>query len=988
MKKKNLLLLSLLALSLTGCGDTSSSKSTSPKASDAPISTKNDDKTSTNSNSTKKDDTTKKDTTGTTDTTATKPDTTGNNTDTGNTGNTGYLTDTYESSQWPKQVKISMLSNLAGTILPYIDLGVSPSKLSADWDENTATLSIMGGYNGLSEAKLNAAKDTYEKYGWDAKVEDSMMTAVSASGDITVKYFEDDEIIYLTATYAEVFDPTRANSWPDTLLSQMDAKMGNHGADIPYVYLGTVNPTGTFSNGVFTITGGNWDDRVTGLASTAFKAANDSITAADPTAPTWSYNEDTSYFGNTFTASITLIDGTEFSVSIQAPEYSSSRRLIKMEISYKEAFNAPTTGSWDGDIKTMFETDFDNHFIPWFYIGSEPILDPYRTSGTNYATITGVEGTWDDRILDLAKEAVEKENQAITNEENKWVFTQGYSSNYLTKYTFTRVYEDHHKVTFDIQNYSSYDNKAEINVSINNEFVVPTDPDKCKWEDDITAMFNTDFGGHSIPWFYTGGTNSINYHATGSTKAYINGATGSWDDRILTLAQEACEAEDTKNNSADENKWQVSTDYDYSGNAILTFKKTYTDGCYMEFTLQNYGNYQSGNKARIEVTYKPAFKVPETDGSWSDVDGLTDVFTTNFSGHSIPWFYIGSDATLDSYRTSGSNTASIYGKENTWNDKIFDLAKAACEKENNVEGVLEANKWTYAYDTNSCSQKRLICTRVYTDGSMLKFTVSNDSTYTNKALINITYAPKFEVPAGSDWQGGVKQVFTDFDNHSLPYFYLGGTEFVNTHYEGSSTAIINGPEDSWNEQILILAKNACDSENANIDVEANKWTYTVGASSFSATRDYADGCTLAFTVQKNVESYNYAVLNITFTPKISIPTGDDAAWSSAVSADVITLFGTDEETLPWVYLGASKENISHNLYSYSNELELTGGAWNDKFVDYAYDVFSVADGWTATKNTYDSQLIACKDLKNGKKVKVILDKNYNNETVLQVYCKA
>lgn len=840
MKTKNILLLSLVSLALVGCGKNSDTSVNSTKASDAPISSK----TSTAPQSSEKKDSTIGKDSETSSSASTGGSSTSSSqitTSTSESASESVSTDIYSTTLWPTAVVDAMLLHLGNRIVPYVDLGISTSKLNPDWDNDTDTLTILGGLmtGGLSDTRINTAKDDYEDEGWTVTIKDNSLTAVNADGDLTVKYYTEDDLCYFTVKYAEAFDPTKASSWPTDLMNDMNTNMNNHGADIPFVYLGTVAPSGSFADGSFTIEGGAWDDQITSLAETAFTAANASITDE---AYKWTITTGTNSYGTTFKASVTLADGTVLKVSIEAPYYSSyysTKRVAKMVINYREPFVVPTSGSWPTEISDVFNTDFDGHSIPWFYTGGTNSIYTH-TSGSSTATLCGQDSTWNDKILTLAQAAFEAENTSITDDANKWKLTIDTTYSYGQEYDFERTFEDNCKMRVAVRNYSSYSNKAEIRITYTPAFVVPATGD---WSTEIKQVF-TNFDGHSIPWFYMGGNPTLKYYYTGDTYANIDAPENTWDDQILTLAQTACENENATI-SDDDNKWVCTL-----ASSKLTCTRLFEDGCTIKFTVENYSTYY--NYARVNINYQAKLVIPTT-GSWNT--SISDVFTNKFDGHAMPWFYAGCDPTLSS---STDYTATIYGTSGTWNDQILTLAQTACENEN-ATITNDANKWVK----------------------------STESTYYGTKLIE--------------------------------------------------------------------------------------------------TRTFEDGCTLKFTVENYGTSTNKAEIHVYYTPSLIYPTGDEAQWSDAVKTKLETLLGTGE-TIPWIYLNAAKDKVS-NSYDGSSEKDFKGGAWDDKLMDYAItELTNANEGWSCFKNTYDNQMVAVRTTAAGKNIKLVL-KASSNVALLEVYCK-
>ena len=942
MKKKNLLLLTILALTLSGCGDTSNSKSTSSKASDAPISTKNDDKTSTNSNSTKKDDTTKKDTTGTTDTTDT-------------------TSDEYATSLWPSDVKDLMLANL-GSIIPYIDLEIK--KPTATWDSSSSTLTVLGGIDkGVSEAQLQAAKKTYEDKNWKASVKDGKMTATDPTDFITVEYFDDGGLPTLNAIYGEVFNPTKASSWPTDLISDMNFCMRNHGADIPYVYLGTVNPTGSWSSGKYTISGGTYNAQVLDLAESAFKNANSSITGNDSTAPTWTYSKNKA----SFTASIVLSDGTSLAVNISK---TNGNKLATMTITCLEEFSVPASGSWSNDIISVFTKDFDGHSIPWFYTGGTP--DMKHNDGDTTLTITGAPKSWNDQILTLAKTACETENTSIDTEANKWTFKESKDGTL----TCSRTYTDDSKLEFTVSHYSSTtESYAKIDVNYHPAFNAT---ETGSWPTEVTSVFTKDFDGHSIPWFYIGGGKTkVSSHTDGDNTLEFYGASNTWNDSIIELAKAACD-KDTEN-EGDDYKWTYSVDEDN----ILTCNRKFSDGCKIKFTVEN--DTPSTNKAKIVVTYTEKFKAP-SKGNWPD--SIQSLFYS-YDNHSIPWFYLGGTPTLDSSEDDG--TATIFAPNETWDDQILDLAESACKKETQNE-TNEDYKWK-CERTTSYESDMMTCTRTFDDGCVLKFTVEKHLAETNKAVMKIYFTEKFEAPTSGEWPEELVDAFGDDEDecywcvnenvHSIPWFYMGGDVSCDYDYTAGITNVTADEANTWNDQILTLAMNAVEKENTDKKYDDDhKWKYSTPTTEFSASKLFDDGCTIQFTVKSQ---NSRAVMTVTYIPAFNYPTGDDAAWSKTISDAITNLVGSTE-TIPWIYLG------SDYIKSYPRDdgLYLEGSYWNDMILTKAKEELDkyTSSGWTyTTSDTGITRLTATKTTSNNKTITLELDKTNYNLTTLDISVK-
>ena len=501
MKKKKLLVLSLLALSLAGCGSTSNSINSAASVSNAPSTKENSSTPST----TVKPNT---DTNLTTDSTSTSTDTT--------------KTDKYENSLWPNSTKDLMVQYLNGYIIPYVNLGTSPSKVYSSWNSYNSILKIMGGTKGELSSILDNAETVYTEYEWSVTKTSEKITAINKDGDITVEVFSDENIFYLTAKYEEVFNPNNASSWSQTLLSNMDYEMYNHGLDIPFVYLGTSNATGSMDNGTYTIIGGNWNDEILNLATRAFDKANVSIKS---NSNKWQISSGTNSLGNTFKANVKLADGTKFDITIEAyqledeenSESSNTKKIARMVIEYTEPFIIPNDGIWPTAVSDIFDNNFDTHSIPYFYCGtiSRNLVLGHYTKKTAY--IYGRKGTWNNQVLSLVENALDAENNSIEKESEKWSHNRETSVNTnLIQVVATREFSDGCSLKFTVGNYGSNDNYAEIHIDFNEKYKVPEGAD---WSDTTKQNFLTYFGDKNIiPYVYLGTTNeTCSWNASEST---------------------------------------------------------------------------------------------------------------------------------------------------------------------------------------------------------------------------------------------------------------------------------------------------------------------------------------------------------------------------------------------------------------------------------------------------------------------------------------
>ncbi len=864
MKKRNLLLLSLISLTLVGCNDTSNStKSTASKS----------EKTSEKQSVTAKKDSAKNSETSS----STKPSSTSKETDDIQSESKSSKDDE-DDSLWPDIVKDTMKEYLDNRILPYINLGISPSKIQAPtWSAETSTLTIMGGYRDteLSQIQLNDAKDTYEKALWEVALDTTSMTATNPDKDITVKYYVNGGIIYLDATYKEKFNPTVVSSYPNDLLTDMNNNLGNHALDIPFVYLGTKYPVGEAGEGFYTITGGEWNDEIITLANTAFINANKSISNDDNK---WSYSSSNDSGKSSFTASVVLSDDTKFKISINEVNYSetSSKKIAKMIITYTPPFVPTTTGSWSNDITNVFNNNFHGHSIPWFYIGSQAYLN---YSSEKVATILSTTGTWNDQIFTLAKDACDKENQTITNVDNKWTYkSSDTGSNIgLTMWTFTRTLEDGCLLKFTVENYSlveSYGNKALIYVYYTSKYQAPANAD---WSNDTKTKINEHLDNATIPYLYLGTTNETSSWDDSTSTLTITGSdfyetlfTGAksvftsalgWTGSIKTVT-------DT-NVFGQEYSWTVYEaskviDATIGTKLIVTVDSTY-----------HYSNMQAGNCV-MKIKYEKPFTVPNNITSWDD--NTFSFLKSSLAGHTIPWIYLNSSTVSTSY-SKWTKVTSLTG--GLWDDGILTHANAQ----------LTSDNWENIQVNNSI----LTSNKTEDDGCQLSLKLCKDNS--GKAKIEITFIEAWS-EINTSWSDSlITDMKECLNDNVIPFIQLGSPSLTVSN-KNVKNNYITITSNVWSDTATSKAKSVLDNEEGwETIMNVYDKSYQDQLNAFKFT---ADGSAIYLSLYKTNTGCQ---LYIAYYKAETISADAKTSWNDKETAFLNDLTDGNASYVPYLYIG-------------------------------------------------------------------------------------
>ncbi len=862
MKKKSVLLLSLIAFSLLGCGEVSSDGTDSSSSSSSPITDKatgSDSSVSTDPVSSGKSDVI--------------PDSSASE------SSSESSSEIIDQNLWPDAVQDSMREHLDNRVIPYISLGVSPSKINTPtWDAASSTLTLMGGTTetGLSETQLSAAKGVYERASWTASVVDSTMVATNPEGDISVKFYVDEGIIYLDATYTELFDPDKVDSYPASLVSDMDANLGNHASDIPFVYLGTANPTGEASVGSYIITGGVWNDDILSLATSAFSKANKTI---ENDANHWSYSSASEGGISTFTASATLADETKLKVTITSVKFSdtSSKMITRMVILYTPPFEPTTTGSWSKDITNVFTNTFDGHSIPWFYTGSQAYLD-YNSD--TVATLLGTTGTWNDQIFTLAKDACDKENETITDEAFKWTYTSSDtgSSSRMAMWTFSRTCEDGCLLKFTVENYSTnenYGNKALIYVYYTKKYSAP---DKADWTDATKSLIASHLDGATIPYLYLNTTSE----------------SASWDEATSTLTITGATFYETVFNGAasvftESDGWtgELKTITEMVWSSAVTYKVYEAtkvldadEGTKLIVTVDSTGHYTSGQAGNcvMKIKYDRPFTVPSDITDWNDE--ITSFLKTNLAGHSIPFIYL--NMPFDGITTGYSKwTRYTYLIGGTWDDAILTHANSQLTEAGWSDISINT---TDSYLTADVTEE---------DGCVLYIRVYKDNTGTARIDLQMTEA--FST-INTSWGDSIESDMKDcLNNNVIPFIQLGSPNMTVSTKKASKN-YLTITTNVWSDTATANAKTALETAGWTALMNEYDSNYTDQLNAFKINDD---GSALYLSLKNDAGS----TLSIFYFPAETFSDDKKTDWSDTEKTYIGTVTEGHSAYVPYLYMG-------------------------------------------------------------------------------------
>lgn len=856
MKKKNVLILSLVALSLIGCDQNSNTNSNENKTSDKVVdsSTKKD-----TTNSSKKDDTTKKD--------STSKDTTSKD------------GDDDDDSLWPSEIK-KVMKKYFDMVLPYVEISSRPSNLKNKYTYSSNTLTIMGDVvSGDISDKLNSGKDTYTSAGFDASVENNKMTATNKAGDITVIFYSDDGILTFKAVYTETFNPEVRDSWDDDLISELNSKYHNHASDIPYVYLGAKNVTYNLGSESGSIIGNIWDDSIIDLAKTAFEERNKTITND---ANKWNTEIKTTNKLSTLIANITLEDGCKIKIYVERNRTSMTKINPRMRIIYNEPFTIPTgdDAKWTDDIKLVFENNFDKHYVPYFYCGS---LNPtINDSTTTSITITANENSWDSRVIALAEAAFADENSTITNEENKWKVTKsGSTANKNYKLVAKRTYDDNCSIEVTVENWGYDINKPEIHMNYTPGYKAPTG-EYAKWSETVTDAFLDHLNNNTIPYVYLNTTSEDVKWNDQSSKLTITG--GTYNVNVLSYADTAFKADSSWTGSI-----QTLTERDDEGTYSWTgyrAEKILNSSTGEKLTvivtgseLHTNDNSISGN-CKMDIIYSKPYSIPTgDDASWSD--DISTFIYNHLGGHTIPFVYL-------NYKTLQTDYDDNYIKltGGLWNSIILNQ---------------QLDDWN-----TTVSDDKLTGNKTFDDNCTLNLTVyENDQ---GLAELRVDFIEGFDTTLDS-WSKNIEtQMKSCLNNNVLDFINLGTpVPEVETNVSNHNFTLTTH---IWNDSIINSAKSFATEENGWTLLENVSASY---ANRIDAFKFNSDGSILYFNLYKTRSG---TTLNIYYYESEDLTSYTKDSWTDSETAYLNSLSNNHADDIPYLYMGEGEYSQKSGTSSY------------------------------------------------------------------------
>ena len=495
--------------------------------------------------------------------------------------------------------KHSMDENFGGHSFPYIYLGTK--RHNSSWAKDSRCRTIYGGQ--WNEKIIAKAKASFEA---DAPAEgDSAWTITTNSDDdlskatklTAKKTFADgctfEAVINKPSTgttstpvyttqrsifYADAWGAKKTD-WDDKVKTEI-TKAGFPSSDlIPYVYLGTDDPTPSSTNNstdhYVQLKGAKFDDRVLTEFDTSFTKAGWTINPEIKTRYGKDSHEAYKYVYDA-DGKVTAIRRAGINRWSNSDSAVASRRVF-----YDKVADASTAAplAWSDANKTVRKQHLggtDEAVLPELNIGSK-VTVAYKSTNGGYVDIKT------DKNSTFSYAYFNRENIKKTLEAAGWnasinVFT---ATGDPTAYADVKATKTTSDGTLTLTT-SSTSKAVEVKVYYKETFAAPTGKDAA-WDSDTIACFKDGRDGYTLPYFYLGSKTPILTKKTvSSTANEICTLTGSsWDDSIYTNRKAALQADTTITD------WQFRNDYSKralygtiyvaSGTRVVTTPAVYDD---------------------------------------------------------------------------------------------------------------------------------------------------------------------------------------------------------------------------------------------------------------------------------------------------------------------------------------------------------------------------------------------------------------------------
>lgn len=867
---------------------------------------------------------------------------------------------------WSTEEATELASYLDGHALPYVYLGTHNPYIY----HTTSIDARIYGWN-WDASILTQAKTAFEAANWT-------VTADSTSLNATITM--DDECVltatinantstttkaYMTVDLQEGFVPDSVTDWEDDMKTSMESEMNGH--TLPFIYLGTKNPTWTWSSTYnrFTITG------------SIYRAEMMTLAKANLTTAGWNVVDyvDTTY-GNCIRASHTFEDGDTITFVLKPTTSDTAKVYVYGTYipAYAGLTNLSADATWDEDTTTFMNAALKGNTLPYIYLGETD------TSACVYATYhrfyikPSATINWNEHIMMNAAKVLAADGFTVVENtrssygtywfEAEKTFTNGdritvklnnsssYSTNPTSPFSLTA------KVTpyLHVQLYENYDATQATTGTWDTGYMISSTAGGTATGDTITKGMTDNMENKSIPYFYLGAQTPVGYWTANTNTLTVYG--GDWNTAILdnaktVIAGDTYEADDTSDLVG---TWSTPVEEETSaGLKTLTATKTFADTSKITVTIkqpstptETYPVYAT----QMTIFYQAPYNKVAT--AWEDdvvtqIDALINADVTDEANKFvIPYLYLHSDdPTITTKATSSKGTATstsgssfIYNRGMKLTGGTYDERVIA-----DAEPVLTADGWETTVETRY-DVPALTAEKTTADGGIVRILICKGSATLTTTCMYINYDPVTTVTATTRTAEEEATIKKALGGNTLPSFYVGNaytvTESTTTTY-GNYIQIATDTSKDSNNKYQYLYNNyfytkavaaALTTDGYTVNLVRNSTSTTVSGvaqGSLTATKTLTDGSRIDVALSTTTSKMTISVY---YYEAFSVPTA--GAWSDETEDAFKNAF--DGYVAPYIYIGSTKDKIISNTAATTTagaKITLVGSTWDDAILTNA-----------------------------------------------------
>ncbi len=811
--------------------------------------------------------------------------------------------------------------------IPYINFGCSHLYL---YKSSTGSLRVIGWK--WDDSLLASFKTAYEQAGFTIKEEDGVITATLEEEDkcimtATISKPSNTGRAYMEISISEGYNPSAITAYSADDLQTMHDGMDNH--ELPFIYLGTKNPSITFKSdtGVLTYTGGLYHDGMFDLAKASLEKAG------------WTTEGFIGSYGTGLRAYKLFDDGCYITLSVEQP-YRETSKVILYANYCKKTFDVPSEEEqeWDANTKQTMMDYMNGHVLPYFFLGDKKTSCSFSTSSSMLSISPKTSNTYSPRIMSDARKSLEDAGYKVTVKKTS-------SALYDLEAEYTDPTDQSYfqiRITGSSHISSNLYGTASCTVTYlegyNKENATSWEQGTSLVKEETTTKASMDdhFDGHSVPFVYLGLKKyTSNWDSTARTITVYG---GNWNESMI---------EDTKasiqGDSDETGTWgEIKITSDATNLKTLTATKTFTDGSSITLSLKqpSMGTGVLFSATTLTLLYRDTYGATESE--WPEK--VSKNFTTQLGGNTFPYIYLHSanssltvatsSETSSSSSTTGSGkqfNKSITIKGGVWDGRIVEDAKQ----------VLITDGYSISTRTRY-NQESLEGVKQNGDGSTLRFVLMpNGDSKTDVAKLMIFYDEPETFQTGTDYTEDEKTTINSVLGYELPFLYVSDINRYTVKANNASSSSLQNvtiktdttKNDSGKSTYCYYHHNYFD-KNKEI-LENDGWTCSINEFGNTGLREQAaretilsaskvkdDGSIMKMTMKYSSNAYT---MTFSLYPKYELPSS--GSYSENTLDKMHECFDGNE--IPYLYLGTDEDYISSNSVN-GKSVTLRGKTWDDK----------------------------------------------------------